>query len=86
MDDELRSAILTYTSNPAYTAVKPKVIAERLGLEGDAAAHCKKIVKKLVREGELEYGPNHLIVPIEPAHPSRANVTMPGHSSEPAAS
>jgi ribonuclease R len=81
MDDELRSAILSYTSNPAYTAVKPKVIAERLGLEGDAAAHCKKIVKKLVREGALEYGPNHLIVPIDPAHPSRTHL-MPAVAGE----
>lgn len=74
MDDELRAAVLSYTSNPAYRAVKPKVIAERLGLEGDAAAQCKKVVKKLVREGVLEFGPNHLVVPTDPDHPSRANL------------
>lgn len=85
MDDDIRSAILSYTSNPAYTAVKPKVIAERLGLEGDAAALCKKIVKKLVREGELEFGPNHLVVPTDPAHPSRVNLmpSVTGDSGHP---
>ncbi|MEQ8847844.1 ribonuclease R [Botrimarina sp.] len=74
MDDDLRAAVLSYTSNPAYRAVKPKVIAERLGLEGDAAAHCKKVIKKMVREEELEFGPNHLVVPIDPDHPARANL------------
>lgn len=74
MQDELRAAVLTYTANPAYRAVKPKVIAERLGLEGDTAALCKKVIKKLARERELEFGPNHLVLPIDPDHPSRENL------------
>lgn len=81
MQDELRAAVLSYTANPAYRAVKPKVIAERLGLEGDTAALCKKVIKKLVREGELEFGPNHLVVPIDPEHPSRENL-MPAAKAE----
>ena len=63
MQDDLRAAVLNYTSNPAYKPVKPKVIAERLGLVGDAAAELKKVVKKMVRAGELKYGPSHLILP-----------------------
>lgn len=74
VQEELRAAILSYTANAAYRAVKPKVIAERLGLEGDAAAQAKKVIKKLIREGELEFGPNHLVVPVDPDHPSRANL------------
>ncbi|QDT69985.1 Ribonuclease R [Planctomycetes bacterium MalM25] len=80
MQDELRAAVLTYTANPAYRAVKPKVIAERLGLEGDTAALCKKVIKKLVREEELEFGPNHLVLPIDPDHPSRENLAPAAES------
>ncbi|MEO0530290.1 MAG: ribonuclease R [Planctomycetota bacterium] len=74
MEDDLRAAILSYTSNPVYRGVKPKVIAERLGLENETAALCKKIVKKMVRAGELEFGPSHLVLPIDPDHPSRENL------------
>lgn len=72
IENDLRVAVLSYTSNPAYRAVKARVIAERLGLEGDAAAQAKKTIKKMVREELIEYGPNHLIVPLDPEHPSRA--------------
>lgn len=74
MEDDLRVAVLSYTSNPAYRAVKPRVIAERLGLEGDVAAQAKKLIKKMVREDLLEYGPNHLILPLDPEHPAREHV------------
>ena len=74
MHDELRSAVLAYTSNPAYRAAKPAVIAERLGLVGDAATELKKTIKKMVRAEELEFGPKHLVLPIDPDHPSRQNL------------
>ncbi|TWT99107.1 Ribonuclease R [Botrimarina colliarenosi] len=80
MQDELRAAILSYTSNAAYRAVKPKVIAERLGLEGDKAADAKKLIKKMIREGELEFGPNHLVLPVEAGHPSRVGLAMPSET------
>ncbi|MEM6330125.1 MAG: RNB domain-containing ribonuclease, partial [Planctomycetota bacterium] len=74
MNEQLRAAVLKYTSDPAYKAAKPRVIAERLGLEGDGVADLKKVVKKLVKAGELEYGPNHLVLPVDQDHPSRAGV------------
>lgn len=72
MEEELRAAVLSYTANPAYRAVKARVIAERLGLEDAAAAQAKKTIKKMVREELLEYGPNHLVLPVDPKHPSRS--------------
>ncbi len=74
MDDDLRAAVLSYTSNAAYRAVKPSIIAQRLGLAGDAADRLKKIVKQMVRAGELEYGPSHLVLPIDQEHPARTNL------------
>ena len=85
MQDDLRAAVLAYTANPAYRACKPTEIAKRLGLEGDAAAELKKTVKKMVREGELEFGPKHLVVPIDPDHPSRENL-MPKEANDEAKS
>ncbi|MEO1497579.1 MAG: ribonuclease R [Planctomycetota bacterium] len=71
MDEALRQAVLTYTANTGYRPAKPRVIAERLGLEGDDLALAKKTIKKMVRAGELEYGPNHLVLPLDPKHPAR---------------
>ena len=64
MQDELRDAVLSYASNAVYKPIKPAMLAERLGLVGDAAVECKKVIKKMVRTGELEYGENHLILPV----------------------
>ncbi|MEM6798439.1 MAG: ribonuclease R [Planctomycetota bacterium] len=74
MQEDLRAAVLSYTSNKTYRAVKPAVIAERLGLVDEAADELKKVVKKMVKAGELEYGPSHLVLPIDEDHPARANL------------
>lgn len=64
MDADLRAAILTYTRAPSYKPVKPKVIAQRLGLlDDEQLAAVKRVIKRMVKEEELEYGPNHLILP-----------------------
>lgn len=76
MQEELRNAVIAYTSNVAYQAVKPAVIAERLGLVGDAATELRKTIKKMIRADELEYGPNHLVLPIDPDHPSREGIVL----------
>jgi ribonuclease R len=70
MHEELRHAVVSYTRNPAYRALKPRQIAERLGLVGDAAEQLKKTIKRMVRAGELEFGPNHLVLPGDAKHPA----------------
>ena len=67
---EYRDAILRHVNDPNYRPVKPKVIAKKFGLEGDESAAFKKEVKRLVRAGELAYGPSHLICPIDADHPA----------------
>lgn len=74
MQEDLRAAVLGHTSNQAYKPAKAKIIGERLGLTGDAAAELKKVIKKMIRAGELEYGPSHKILPIDPDHPSREGI------------
>jgi ribonuclease R len=61
MSKSIRDAILGHTSHPNYRAVKPKVIAKKLGLQGKDLPRVKKTIKQLVKEGKLAYGPSHLV-------------------------
>lgn len=75
MDADLRVAIYTYTRQPAYKPIKPVVIAERLGLiDEDRVKAVRRTIKKMVKAGELEYGPNHLVLPSDEGHPARENL------------
>jgi ribonuclease R len=44
--------------------MKPRLIARHLGVAKDEAADVKKVVKRLVRLGQLQYGSNHLVLPV----------------------
>lgn len=59
----IHDSILAYLANPNYQPVKPAVIAKKLGLAGDAVREVKKVIKQLVKSGEVVWGPNHLVVP-----------------------
>lgn len=58
---DIQDAILRYVTDPKYRPIKPGTIAKRLGLEGDDVARTKKIVKQLVKQGQLAFGPSHLV-------------------------
>jgi ribonuclease R len=62
MSASLRSKIFDHVNNPNYQPVKPGVIAKQLGLAGDAVAEVKKTIKRMVKAGELHWGPSHLVV------------------------
>ena len=61
MSSDLENAILGLVKTSGYKPAKPRVIAKNLGLKDDAARQAKKTIKKLVKEGKLAYGPNHLV-------------------------
>ena len=66
-----RDDILGSRQHPDYRPVKPKVIAKKIGAEGEAAEAVRKTIKRLVKEGLLAFGPNHLVYPIKtPPAPS----------------
>ncbi len=70
MDDDLHIAIHSYTRQPAYKPAKPAVIAERLGLLDDEQVKAvRRVIKKMIKAGELQYGPNHLVLPTDDAAP-----------------
>jgi ribonuclease R len=80
---ELESAILSLVRRPGYHPVKPRVIAQRLGLTKSAAPAVRKAVKGLVARGELAYGASHLVRPSQaalaprPAAPGEAGPAKP---------
>jgi ribonuclease R len=65
-DRDLEQQILDFVARPGYKPVKPRVIAQRMGLSKDRVADAKKAVKRLVRRGQVLYGANHLVRPAEP--------------------
>ncbi len=68
--NELTNAILELVNRPKYRPVKPRMIAQRLGLPKAEGAAVKKLVKKMVAAGQLRYGANHLIQPVPGVKPS----------------
>ncbi len=61
---DLEQAILTFVTRSGYRPVKPRVIAQQLGLGKSEAAEVKKAVKRLVARGQLAYRSNHLVEPV----------------------
>jgi ribonuclease R len=68
--NELQSAIFDLVNQPSYQPVKPRVIANRLGLPKEEATDVRRAVKLLVRQGKLSYSSNHLVRPIDVKKPS----------------
>ncbi|MBL9083769.1 MAG: ribonuclease R [Planctomycetales bacterium] len=59
----LEHRLLAHLQNPNYRPVKPRVIAKKLGLSEVETRELRRLVKKLVRRGQIVYGANHLIGP-----------------------
>jgi ribonuclease R len=64
---ELQTAIVDLVNGPDYQPVKPRIIAKRLGLPKEEAADVRRAVKLLVRQGLLNYAPNHIVRPAQPS-------------------
>ena len=55
----LEQRILDLVGQPGYRPVKPRIIAERLKLPESDVAEVRRIVKRLVRQGQLAYAVSH---------------------------
>ena len=65
MKTDIERRLLEYVNQPNYRPVKPRVIARQLGLSKDEAHELKKLVKHLVKKGQVTYGANHLVYPAD---------------------
>jgi ribonuclease R len=71
MSASLYKKILEHVSNLNYQPVKPAVIAKQLGLAGEATQELKKAIKRMVKAGELSWGPSHLVQSASKAIPHK---------------
>ena len=76
MTEKLRDTVLSLVTNPNYQPVKPAVIAKQLGLSGEATHELKKTIKRMVKAGEVPWGPSHLV------RRSKAQRTQQGEAGE----
>jgi ribonuclease R len=58
---DLRTKLLQHVASPDYQPVKPAVIAKKLGLANERARELKKIIKQMIKSGELSWGPKHQV-------------------------
>jgi len=63
VSQELANRVLQWVGGPDYRPVKARQIGIGLGIEdADAFRELKRVIKSLVIEGRLNYGPNHLVL------------------------
>src|SRR5918995_1068319 len=69
---DLRTKVLDVVGQENYEPVKPAVIAKKLGLADERARELKKIIKQMVKSGELAWGPSHKVFAVAkpPEHTS----------------
>jgi len=58
---DLEQAVLQFVQQPGYKPLKPRQIAHQLRLPEDRHQDVRRLVKKLVKQGRLVYGGNHLV-------------------------
>jgi len=59
----LEQQLLQHIRATNYRPVKPRVIARQLDLPEERFSELRRTIKKLVKRGELAYGPKHLVMP-----------------------
>jgi len=62
MSDAIEQQLLALVNAADYRPLKPRAIIKQLGLEPDDARVLKRIVKRLVKQGRLVWGPKHLLL------------------------
>ncbi len=63
MNPELEKMILRHVARKNYRPVKPKKIAQQLQLSKEATKIIRKLVKRMVHNGRLAFGPDHTVLP-----------------------
>ena len=64
-DSELERLLLQHVRRPNYRPVKPRVIAKQLDLPEEVGKELKRAIKRLVKQGKIAYGKNHLVQSVQ---------------------
>ena len=71
-DKQIERSVLQLVRADDYRPVKPRAIAKKLGLLEEERV-VKKAIKRLIKQGAANWGPNHLVIPAD-AKPNRNEV------------
>ncbi len=77
----LEQRVLAHVNRENYKPVKPRVIADQLDLTDDQLRDLKRIIKRLVKRGQLAYGPKHLVLKSAAAKTARPESAITGRFS-----
>ncbi len=72
---QLQQRVVAHVQATDYRPVKPRVILKQLGLHADHRADLKRVLKRLVKQGQIAYGPDHLVLPVQAAPQQSTSVT-----------
>ncbi|MCL2349424.1 MAG: VacB/RNase II family 3'-5' exoribonuclease [Planctomycetaceae bacterium] len=61
--DEIRNGIIDIVTRSKYRPMKPRGFANELGIPIEQAAEVRRIVKRMINDGELVFGKKHLVWP-----------------------
>jgi ribonuclease R len=60
-EENLETIVLRHVLRENYQPVKPRVIAKQLKLDAEGVDELKRIIKRLVKRGQLAYGAKHIV-------------------------
>ena len=72
---QLQQRVVAHVQATDYRPVKPRVILKQLGLHADPRADLKRVLKRLVKQGQIAYGPEHLVLPVQATPQQSTSVT-----------
>ena len=61
-EPDLEQAVLAVVKDPHYKPVKPRGIAKKLGLDEEQTHQLKRVVKRLIKRGQLRFGASHFVL------------------------
>ncbi|HAN97883.1 MAG TPA: ribonuclease R, partial [Planctomycetaceae bacterium] len=72
--DALERRLLEYVARDGYQPVKPRVIIKKFGLDDEGKVAFRRLLKRLVRDGKLAYGANHLVRKADAVKPADGRI------------
>lgn len=83
-ESELRRRLLAFIDRPEYRPLKPRVIAKHLRLGEEDTIAMRRLIKRLIRSGDLIWGAKHLVQkPASTSSPTSASAVPPAGDTKP---
>ena len=64
-DEVFEERLINYIYGPNYRPAKPRILAAMLKIEQEERVEFRRILRRLVKQGRVVWGPRHLVLPPE---------------------